>query len=266
MIGVALTRHGEDRQAMGFSNMAVLVTGASRGIGRATAQAFLDAGARVAINGRTRVSVTTAIAGLGGGDRLIAAPGDVATVAGCEAVVGTALAGLGGLDVLVNNAGVFQIAKIADSNEPLWDSIMNINVKGTYFCSRAAQPALGAAGGVIVNVASEAGLNGAPGMTVYCASKGAVVNLTRAMALELAPIVRVNCVCPGTIDTDMARIGFGFDGEKSTNLYEAREFYPMKRIGTADEVAKAILYLASSDAGFVTGAALAIDGGATAGR
>ncbi len=247
---------------MTFDNKAVLITGASRGIGRATAQAFLDGGARVAINGRTQDSVAQAIEALGNHDRLATAPGDVATAAGCEAVVGAALEALGGLDVLVNSAGVFERRPLAESDEAFWDSMIDINVKGTYFCSRAALPALEESGGVIVNLASIAGLEGYAGVTVYCASKGAIVNLTRAMAIELAPTVRVNCVCPGVVDTDMARSGLSEDGD----LSDQADWHPMKRVATAEEVAKAILYLASPDAGFITGAALPIDGGATAGK
>ena len=151
---------------MTFDNKAVLITGASRGIGRATAQAFLDGGARVAINGRTQDSVAQAIEALGNHDRLATAPGDVATAAGCEAVVGAALEALGGLDVLVNSAGVFERRPLAESDEAFWDSMMDINVKGTYFCSRAALSALeDGGGGSIVNLASIAGLEGYAGVT-----------------------------------------------------------------------------------------------------
>ena len=247
---------------MTFDGKAVLVTGGSRGIGRATAQAFLAAGARVAINGRSEASVARSIDALGGGDRLVAAPGDVGTVAGCEAAVGAALEAFGGLDVLVNSAGVYERRPIAETDEAFWDAMMDINVKGTFFCSRAALPALQETGGSIVHLASIAGLEGYGGRTVYCTSKGAVVNLTRAMALELAPKVRVNCVCPGVVDTDMARDGLSEDGDLSAQA----EWHPMKRVATAEEVAQAILYLASPAAGFVTGAALPVDGGVMAGK
>ena len=242
-----------------FTEKRVLVTGGTRGIGRATVEAFLGAGARVAVNGASDTSVARALDELGAGESAIAAPGDVAAVADCARIIEAAVEGLGGLDVLVNSAGVFTKTSMAETDEDLWDSLIDINVKGTYFCSRAALCTLDKSGGSIVNVASEAGLNGYAGITAYCASKGAIVNLTRSMALELAPTVRVNCICPGVIDTDMARIGFA-------DLSEEAEFYPLKRIGTATEVAKGIIYLASTDAGFVTGSALAMDGGATAGH
>jgi len=246
---------------MTFDGKTVLVTGGTRGIGRATAAAFLAAGARVAVNGRAQDSVARAIDALGGGDRLAAAPGDVGTLAGCEAAVSAALEAFGGLDVLVNSAGIYDRRPIAETDEAFWDAMMDINVKGTYFCSRAALPALRDTGGCIVHLASIAGLEGYGGSTAYCASKGAVVNLTRSMALELAPTVRVNCVCPGVVDTDMARDVLAVDGD----LSDEAEWHPMKRVATAEEVAAAILYLASPEAGFVTGVALPVDGGVTAG-
>jgi NAD(P)-dependent dehydrogenase (short-subunit alcohol dehydrogenase family) len=252
---------------MDFQDQSILITGASRGIGKAAAQEFLDLGARVAVNGRTEQSVAAAMAELGGGDRLFAAPGDVGTVAGCEAIVSTAVAALGGLDVLVNNAGVGTDAKIEDSDEALWDETIDINLKGTFFCSRAALGALRKSGGTIVNVASEAGLNGFGTLTVYCASKGGVVNMTRAMAMELAPEIRVNCVCPGYVDTDMVRRDY-IDKTPDPAAAERaiEEDAPLKRMATAEEIGKAITYLASNDARFITGHALAIDGGSTAGK
>ncbi len=247
---------------MTFDGKAVLVTGGSRGIGRATAAAFLAAGARVAVNGRSHDSVARAIDALGGSDRLAAAPGDVGTADGCQAAVGAALEAFGGLDVLVNSAGIYARRPIAEVDEAFWDVMMDINVKGTFFCSRAALSALQQSGGCIVHLASISGLEGYGGGSTYCASKGAVVNLTRAMALELAPTVRVNCVCPGVVDTDMTRDVLSGDGD----LSGLAEWHPMKRVATAEEVAQAILYLASPTAGFVTGVALPVDGGVMAGK
>jgi len=250
-----------------FENTRVLVTGGTRGIGHAVCQAFLAAGARVAVNGRTSDSVDRAIAALGNGTRVVAAPGDVGTVTGCESAVVRAVDSLGGLDVLVNSAGIGKDAPVASSDEAFWDETVNVNLKGTFFCCRAALPALRATEGNIVNVASDAGLMGAPNLSVYCASKGGVVNMTRAMALELAPRVRVNCVCPGYVDTDMIRRD---DIERADNPAAAEQslidYAPLKRIATPEEVATAILYLASHEARFATGTALQLDGGTTAGH
>ena len=252
---------------MDFREKRVLVTGGSRGIGFAIAEAFLDAGAHVAVNGKTEQSVSTAIERLGGGERLVAATGDIGTVAGCESTVKTAIDAFGGLDILVNSAGIGAGRPIEDCDEAMWDAHVDVNLKGLFFCCRAALPALRKSKGNIVNIASDAGLMGVPGITVYCASKGGVVNMTRAMALEVAPDVRVNCVCPGYVDTDMIRRDH-IDKKDDPAAAEQRmiDYAPLKRIATPVEISHAVLYLASFEARFVTGASLPIDGGSTAGR
>ena len=252
---------------MAFSGKRVLVTGSSRGIGQAAARQFFQSGAQVAVNGRTPDSTAAGMAALGDSDRLVAAPGDVSSVAGCEAIVAAAVEGLGGLDILVNSAGVAFFLPLEDSDEAVWDATLDTNLKGTFFCMRAAAGPLRNSGGNIVNVASDAGLIGEKGLSVYCASKGGVVNLTRAMALELAPTVRVNCVCPGYVDTDMVRRD-GIDQADDSQAAEQAivDYAPLKRISKPAEIAKAIAYLAGEDALFITGSALQIDGGSTAGH
>ncbi len=140
-----------------------------------------------------------------------------------------------------------------------------MNLKGTYFCCRAALPHLRESGGNIVNVASDAGLLGLPGLAVYCASKGGVVLLTRALAGELAPKVRINCVCPGYVDTDMVRRDWiEKTRDPAATMAEVEAYAPMRRMAEPREIAAAILYLASEEAGFTTGTALSVDGGRTA--
>ena len=222
---------------MDFTNKRVLVTGGSRGIGFAVAKTFLDAGAYVAINGRTMQTVGAAIERLGDGEFLVAAP-----------------------------AGIGAGRPIEDCDEAMWDAHVDVNLKGTFFCCRAALSALRKSNGNIVNIASDAGLMGCIGIVVYCASKAGVVNMTRAMALEIAPDVRVNCVCPGYVDTDMIRNSIAKAEDPSAKEQMMIDYAPLKRIAMPEEISHAVLYLASSEASFITGAALAIDGGTTAGR
>jgi NAD(P)-dependent dehydrogenase (short-subunit alcohol dehydrogenase family) len=159
-----------------FTHVRVLVTGGTRGIGNAVAKAFLSAGATVAINGRTEQSVNTATQLLKDSDRLISAPKDIGTVAGCETAVSSAIDALGGLDILINGAGVGEDVSIEDSDEKFWDNTLNIDLKGTFFCCRAALGALRVSKGNIANIASDAGLMCVPNSTVCCASKAGVVN------------------------------------------------------------------------------------------
>ena len=251
---------------MKFDGKRVLITGSSRGIGQAAARVFHSLGAKVAINGRSAGSITNGIAALGGGKRMIPALGDIATVKGCEEAVHSAVEGLGGLDVLVNSAGVGDARPLLDCDEAMWDEVLNVNLRGTFFCIRAAYPYLKASRGNVVNVGSDAGLIGEKKLSVYCASKGGVVNVTRALALELAPDVRVNCVCPGYVDTDMVRREIENAADPALAEAEVMSYMPLKRMAHPEEIGKAIAYLASDDAGFITGAAFSIDGGSTAGH
>jgi meso-butanediol dehydrogenase / (S,S)-butanediol dehydrogenase / diacetyl reductase len=239
-----------------------LITGAGSGIGAATARRLAAEGARVACADRAgeRAKETARVIAAAGGD-VFAVEADVTDAAACERMVDEVVARYTTLTTLVNSAGVRPEARDRAPAPPEWDRVVDINLKGTYLAARAALSALTTARGSIVNLASIYGMVGGSLSPAYAASKGAVVNLTRQMAIQWAPAVRVNCVCPGMIETPMTRALLDEPAFREAVLLK----YPLQRFGQADEVASAILYLASDEAGFVTGVSLPVDGGYTAG-
>lgn len=215
------------------------------------------------------------VGGAGAGGRALFIPCDVRRAADCRGAVEGTVEAFGRLDILVNAAGtLYPNRTVVDTSEEVWDHTMAVNVKGVYLMCRYAIPymthtdlASGArGGGCIINLASVWGLVGGTGVAAYCASKGAVVLLTKAMALDHAPQnVRVNCICPGSVDTPMLASEMGVSGGVAQARPRFAARHPMNRICTPEEVARAALYLASDDASFVTGTSLVIDGGRTAG-
>ena len=245
---------------------AVLISGGTSGIGLASARLFLEAGACVMLIGRSAERGNQALAELREfGQRVCFQQGDAGRPGDCERVVGTAVEQFGHLDVLVNSAGIYFERAIEDMTEQAFDEIMATNVKGSYFMAKYAVPELKKQGGCIVNVSSDAGLQGNYLCSAYCASKGAVTMFTKALALELAPWkVRVNCICPGDIATPLTEKQLQEAPDRQEALREMSSVYPLGRIGTAEEAAAVIVFLASDQAAFVTGAAWSVDGGITA--
>src|ERR1700694_18297 len=247
---------------------AALITGAASGIGRATALLFAREEAAIAladVNADAGQRVADEIAQAGG--RAFFEPVDVTRAADCQRLVERAIREFGRIDILFNNAGIIRRATGLDLREDGWGRVMAVNVKSIYLLSREVIPHIQkAGGGTIINTASGWGLTGGAKAAVYCASKGAVVLLTKAMAIDHgAQNIRVNCICPGDTDTAMLREEAQQLGEDSGHFLAESAKRPLGRLGTPEEIAQAALYLASDASSFVTGTALVVDGGGLAG-
>ncbi|MDH3691664.1 MAG: SDR family oxidoreductase [Gammaproteobacteria bacterium] len=256
------------RPVFDFSGKSVLVTGGTSGIGAAIAEAFATSGAQVMLTGRNEErgkAVKERIHTVKGIAEFIA--GDITDNDYCAAVVQQTVGRFGGLDILVNSAGTIHHATADETTDTQWRETMQVNVDAVFYTCRAAVPVLRErGGGVIINIASDAGLSGSQHLVAYCASKGAVILMTRAMALDhAAEGIRIVALCPGDVDTPMLRGEFvqrGVDAE--VGLRGSAEATPLGRVATPEEVADLALYVASDSARFMTGAAVALDGGSRA--
>jgi NAD(P)-dependent dehydrogenase (short-subunit alcohol dehydrogenase family) len=251
-----------------LSGKIALITGAAGGIGRATALLFAREGAAmclVDVNQEAGQKVEHEILTAGG--RAIFECADVTCPADCRRVVGRIVHEFGGIHILFNNAGIIRRASTIEISEEDWDVVMAVNVKSIFLmCREVIQVMAKASGGSIINTASGWGLAGGPRAVAYCASKGAVVLMTKAMAIDHGrQKVRVNCVCPGDTDTAMLRSEARQLGEPEDRFLAASALRPLCRVGKPEEIAQAVLYLASDAASFVTGAAIVVDGGGLAG-
>jgi NAD(P)-dependent dehydrogenase (short-subunit alcohol dehydrogenase family) len=247
-----------------FTDKVVLVTGAATGIGAATAEAFAGQGAKVVLADINPLAQAVAekISALGG--EAVFHECDVTQEASVVKLVEFIIAKFGHLDVAFNNAGIdIETSKMADAEENVFDKLMDVNVKGVWLCMKHEILAmLLTGGGAIVNTASVAGLGAAPKMGIYSATKHAVIGLTKSAAVEYAKKgIRVNAVCPAVIDTPMYRRALDSDPKKALAI---ASMHPVGRVGKAEEIAAAVLYLSSEQAGFTTGIALPVDGGSTA--
>ena len=246
---------------MNFKNKVVLVTGAQQGIGESMAIAFAKVGADVAINWHDNEEKANSVAQSVSqfGNKVLLTKGDVSVVSDARNIVDETVSSLGGIDILINNAGMFPRVPFLDMEEEDWDFVLDINLKGTFFCSQAAARAMvkSKSSGCIINLASQAISGNSPLGTHYCSSKSGIVGLTRSAALELADKnIRVNAVAPGLTDTAQPRYGM-----TEKEISERAELSPLGRIVRPEEIADMALFLCSDHAAMVTGQVYHVNGG-----
>ena len=250
---------------MRLSEKVAIITGGTSGIGLAVAHKFAKEGAKLVLAARSQAAGAHAVAEVveGGGEAIFVSC-DVTKAADCREVVRVAIEHFGKIDLLFNNSGIiFRNKDVVETSEEEWASSIGVMLTGTYLMSRFVIPEMArGGGGSIVNNSSIYGLIGGKGVAAYCAAKGGVTNLTRAMAIDHAPQnIRVNCICPGSVETPLLRQEMEECGglEKMRPVFAAQ--HPLNRIATPEEVANTVLFLASDESSFVTGVALSVDGG-----
>lgn len=251
---------------MKLTNRVAIVTGAGSGIGEATARLFAREGAQVLVvdwNREAGERTTAAIQTAGGKAQYHYA--DVSNAQNVQGMVEAALDSYENLHILVNNAAVQIMASLVETTEEVWDRIQSVNLKGVFLGCKYAIPAMiRSGGGSIVNIASILGFVGDPDLAAYCAAKGGVIALTKVAALTYGHQgVRVNCICPGDVNTPLVEAYFGKDPDPQRLRHEVSSKYALRRIATPDEIAEAVLFLASGGSSFITGSTLVVDGGLT---
>lgn len=238
-----------------------IITGGGSGIGRAISILFANEGAKVVITDliKEKGEETMKLIKEKGGEAIFI-QADVSKASDVQEVISAAMKKYGRIDILCNNAGIPSFGSVIEMSEEDWDKVINVNLKSVFLCSKYVAPEmLKGGGGTIINIASVLGLIGSQGEAAYCASKGGVISLTRAMALDFAPNIRVNCVCPGSVLTPMYE---RIISQKKL-MPGSFEKIPLKRGAKPEEIAHAVLYLASEDSSYITGSLLVIDGGWT---
>ena len=252
---------------MRLQHKVALITGGTSGIGEATSLLFAREGAQIAITGRNEERGAVVVTKIKqSGANAVFIPADVSNSSDCQRAVDETLRAFGTLDILFNNAGIFYPQTALECSERQWDEQIDINLKGVFLMSKYALPTMIAKGsGVIINNSSGWGIVGGDHAVAYCASKGGVVLMTKAMAIDHGKQgIRVNCICPGDVETPMLPVDAKMRGLAWDKYLADCANRPLGRIGTVEEIAKAVLFLASDDSSFMTGAALVVDGGGTA--